>query len=421
MRLPDPSRSRVVLFGTGVYASPELRDEPAVARNIHGLRRLLTSEHGTGIDPANCVVVPPAADQRAVGRHLVKAAREAEDMLLVYYSGHGLIGRRSGELYLTLADTEPDELAYSALRYEAVREACLESAAAIRVVILDCCYSGRAIGEHLSADTDAVLEQVRVDGTFTLTSAPSNRTAVVLPGEQYTAFTGRLIRLLSEGIPGGPPLLSLDAIYRSLRAKLRSESLPEPRHCGTETSDQLALAKNPALAPVRLPQPGPPPWARRASPPAARPAPAVGVVRLSRIPASDSTDPSGPPAVDDDQPTVEIRPRRAWAAAPAPMRRPLRTPRAAAAARLVFTDGRVHPLRNGSTVVGRGDQVTLRIPDVGVSRRHARFDVDGGRVVLTDLGSVHGTTVNGRRITVVELATGDVVQLGTTTLTFRWD
>src|SRR5262249_26054715 len=55
-------------------------------------------------------------------------------------------------------------------------------------------------------------------------------------------------------------------------------------------------------------------------------------------------------------------------------------------ARLISNDGRTYPLSIGSTVIGRGDQANLRLPDVGISRRHARIDFDGGQVVLTDLG-----------------------------------
>ncbi|MCG5463647.1 DUF3662 and FHA domain-containing protein [Micromonospora sp. NPDC053740] len=89
--------------------------------------------------------------------------------------------------------------------------------------------------------------------------------------------------------------------------------------------------------------------------------------------------------------------------------------------RLVSGDGRTYPLQMGSTVIGRGDQANLRLPDVGISRRHARLDFDGGQVVLTDLGSTNGTMVNGQRVSAVALNPGDMVQLGTTTLTFRVD
>ncbi len=90
-------------------------------------------------------------------------------------------------------------------------------------------------------------------------------------------------------------------------------------------------------------------------------------------------------------------------------------------ARLIASDGRQFAVAVGSTVIGRGEGSQVRLTDVGISRQHARLEFDGGRVVLTDLGSTNGTTVNGSRVNAATLQHGDVVQLGTTTLTFRLD
>ncbi len=54
---------------------------------------------------------------------------------------------------------------------------------------------------------------------------------------------------------------------------------------------------------------------------------------------------------------------------------------------------------------GRDDRV--------LSRRHARFFLEGASVVIEDLGSSNGTFVNGRRIERAVLREGDVVELGT--------
>jgi hypothetical protein len=90
-------------------------------------------------------------------------------------------------------------------------------------------------------------------------------------------------------------------------------------------------------------------------------------------------------------------------------------------ARLISSDGRQFAVAIGSTIIGRGEGAQVRLADVGISRQHARLDYDGSRMVLTDLGSTNGTTVNGNRITAAALQHGDVIQLGTTTLTFRLD
>ncbi len=92
-----------------------------------------------------------------------------------------------------------------------------------------------------------------------------------------------------------------------------------------------------------------------------------------------------------------------------------------AGVRLLTDDGRNYPLSVGPTVIGRGDQASVRIADVNASRQHARLDYDGQRVTLTDLGSANGSLVNGRRVTEVALNPGDVIQIGSTRLTFRTD
>ena len=58
----------------------------------------------------------------------------------------------------------------------------------------------------------------------------------------------------------------------------------------------------------------------------------------------------------------------------------------------------------------------LVLPASGVSRRHARFEVDGTRAVVHDLDSKNGTFVNGRRILEAVLRPGDEIELGETRL-----
>ncbi|MEV8515251.1 DUF3662 and FHA domain-containing protein [Dactylosporangium sp. NPDC051484] len=87
--------------------------------------------------------------------------------------------------------------------------------------------------------------------------------------------------------------------------------------------------------------------------------------------------------------------------------------------RLVTADGQNFPLAQGTTIIGRGEQATLRLADVGASRQHARVEYDGNRAVLTDLGSANGSLVNGRRVDSVTLTPGDEIVIGTTRLSFR--
>ena len=87
----------------------------------------------------------------------------------------------------------------------------------------------------------------------------------------------------------------------------------------------------------------------------------------------------------------------------------------------VFLDGSdAHLiLRNGSNVVGRGQDCDLQVFDQGVSRRHLDIQYDGRYAVVYDLGSTNGTSVNGQPIGSHQLHHGDVLRIGHSRLVYQ--
>jgi hypothetical protein len=72
---------------------------------------------------------------------------------------------------------------------------------------------------------------------------------------------------------------------------------------------------------------------------------------------------------------------------------------------------------NGPVVVGRAPGADIVIAASYVSGRHARFSLLGENLIVEDLGSTNGTTVNGTPIHAAEqLQDGDVVGIGDVTL-----
>ncbi len=72
--------------------------------------------------------------------------------------------------------------------------------------------------------------------------------------------------------------------------------------------------------------------------------------------------------------------------------------------------GEIHPLHEGENVLGRESGAVVFPGDRYVSARHARIDLDGDEVTVTDLGSSNGTF---RRITgPTPLALGDQLLIG---------
>jgi hypothetical protein len=74
--------------------------------------------------------------------------------------------------------------------------------------------------------------------------------------------------------------------------------------------------------------------------------------------------------------------------------------------------GRTYQLREGTNVVGRGQDAQFRLPDTGVSRRHLEIRWDGQVALLSDLNSTNGTTVNNAPVQEWQLADGDVIRVG---------
>lgn len=248
MRLPDGQRSRAVLIGTSNYKDPDLPALAAVTATVHDLCAALTVPDFGVFPPQHCTVLLDEGDLGKVGDCLDSAADDAEELLLIYFAGHGLIGRKRHELYLALQGSRFAKPEFNSLEYDKLRSAVFDSRARTKVIILDCCFGGRAVTDSMAAAGGEIASQLDVEGTYVLTSAPRDKVALILKGEKHTAFTGRMLRLLSQGIPGAPEFLTIDDLYRRLYAQMQAEGLPKPQKRGTLNADQLPLAVNRAFA-----------------------------------------------------------------------------------------------------------------------------------------------------------------------------
>jgi putative transcriptional regulator len=256
-QLSDPHRSRVVLVGAASYA--QLQPLPTVANNLSGISDVLTDDRLWGLPAANCHLVSDPTTPQEVGRVLRTAARVTGvgGLLLVYFSGHGLVDHRTGELHLAVGQTDREAAYATAVPYEWIRRAVLESPAGRRVVILDCCYAGRAIS-GMSDDLVAVADEVEIDRTCVLVATSPTRTALAPPDEKYTAFTGALVNVLCRGVPDGPDPLDVATVYEEVLRAHRRQARPLPEMRARNGGERVPLVRNLAR-PARSPAPAPPP------------------------------------------------------------------------------------------------------------------------------------------------------------------
>lgn len=252
---PDLSRSRAILIGAATYQDQGFLPVPAAANSLAGMQQVLADPGLCGWPPDQVTALEDPTDVRHVVVTLRQLARSTRDVLLIYFVGHGVLLSR-GRLCLILSDTIFGESDVTGLDYDWIRQALIDSPAGVKIVILDCCYSGRAI-EALST-ADGIADCTDTAGAYTLTASDSAAHVAASEGTASfpTSFTGELLDLIRNGIPGGPEQLTLGFMYPHLRDRLRSHSLPAPNQRGTDTATQFPFTHNRASELVDMPPSG---------------------------------------------------------------------------------------------------------------------------------------------------------------------
>ncbi|MEV5887888.1 caspase, EACC1-associated type [Nonomuraea fuscirosea] len=240
-----------MLIGAGTFHDPELPDIPAVRTNLEDLRHVLTHPvHGL-LEADHCQTLADPADQAAVGVALTTAVREAEDLLLVYYCGHGVLDD-TGALHFALTGTNAEHVGFSAIHVDLVKRMVGSARAKARVLLLDCCFSGQAV-TVMSNRRSLALAQLDLTGTYTLTSTPANSLSHAPLGARNTAFTGALLNALRA-----PGPLTLDEIHRHVDRELIGRGFPRPQRRSVGSAGNLTVTRGPS-------KPPPPPASRPAT------------------------------------------------------------------------------------------------------------------------------------------------------------
>lgn len=257
--IADPGRSQAVFFGASRFAADSgLADLVAVDENLVRLPELLREQRVWGLPEANVTVLGQEqlgsrdAESRVLDA-VDAAAERADDLLVVYYAGHGLLDPED-QLLLALPGTRQGKV-HTAMRYSALR-GVLASAKHVprKVLILDCCFAGAASGTPMGGGILPAIPSPA--GAFLLSAAAPTATALCVPGERYSAFTGELITLLDRGLDADAPLLRMDVIAEHLDAELARKGRPRPWPDGRGRASGIVLAKNVAYkAPPRVAPP----------------------------------------------------------------------------------------------------------------------------------------------------------------------
>jgi Caspase domain len=257
----DYRNSAAVVIGTANYIY--LPPAPAVANSLDRMHRLLTGPLCGW--PAARVSV--SLDERAPGNLpdlLVEEFSTARDVALFYYVGHGQPDQ-DDRLCLGLVESrrEPDRRYTTSLSFDAVRHAMRMSKARFKVIVLDCCYSGLAVGGPGTLGPDAdISDRIRGSGAFVVAACgPYSRAWYEdEPGnpDACTYFTKRLIEIVEAGCSDGSRVLTLGRLTDELIEDLAAAGKPVPTALARDQASALPFATY-RPSPSRPPEPVPVP------------------------------------------------------------------------------------------------------------------------------------------------------------------
>jgi ABC-type transport system substrate-binding protein len=229
-QLHDYGSSRAVLIGTWEYRY--LQPVPAARNSLQRMEDLLTGPL-CGWPQDRLQIVRNEAGPGDLPDRLITAFEEIDDVALFYYVGHGQIDSED-QLCLGLVGTrtEANRRAATSLKFSDIRAALQASNAAIKIVILDCCFAGLAAKSSLGGFSGNVLDMTAGTGAYTMAATSAYTTAwyeddpeAVRP---QTFFTKYLVDLVEQGIPGQPAGLRLDPLYKRLHDNLGADERPLP-------------------------------------------------------------------------------------------------------------------------------------------------------------------------------------------------
>ena len=134
------ARRCALLVGNHHYDNSNLAQLSSSMEDATDFASVLKDAEFGAFDEVQTLIDQPV-DEIRKGMARFFSSRSREDLLLLYFSGHGVLDDR-GKLYLAARDTEPDLLSATAIDAAFVTNSMDRCRSTSQLLILDCCHSG---------------------------------------------------------------------------------------------------------------------------------------------------------------------------------------------------------------------------------------------------------------------------------------
>jgi len=210
------ARNRALLVGVSSYAQPELKKLHGPRHDVEQLKEALEEARMPGGGAWEVTICPDPTNLQLTKTvwDFFSAADTEGDTILFYYSGHGLVQKDAA--YICATDTQPSPpflTETTALADQRIVDAVKASAAASKVIVLDCCHAAPI---HANS-YDALGDDVAVIASKGLAEDAS-------AGSEPSAFTRSLIAALHDPDAYGDMGLTVGDLLTALERRGESAS-----------------------------------------------------------------------------------------------------------------------------------------------------------------------------------------------------
>ncbi|AFZ14334.1 peptidase C14 caspase catalytic subunit p20 [Crinalium epipsammum PCC 9333] len=223
-----------LLIAVGQFESGDLASLPKSSADVDAMKEVLIDPELGGFNESDITVLKNPKKQRmedAIYDLFDKGKRKKEDLLLFYFSGHGITDEH-GIFFFSTYETRKENgklRPTTAISSNFVHQWMNQSLSKRMAIILDCCHSG-AFAKGLSAKgtaNDLIKEQLGGEGRAILTAASATEYAWAKDEFNLSVYTYYLLEGVCTGKAdqGGNDWISLEELHEYAKNEISEAKL----------------------------------------------------------------------------------------------------------------------------------------------------------------------------------------------------
>ncbi len=242
-----------LLIGVSEY-SEGLRPISSAILDVEAMRRVLEHPDMGAFDQVTVLPNPDKGSMEKAVEDLF-ANRQKDDLVLLYFSGHGLKAQNA-RFFLSTRDTGRDQNGdfrrATALAATKLQEYITDSRSQRQIIILDCCFSGALVaGMPIKGELN-IQEELGGKGRAILTSSSPIEYSFESEDKDLSIYTKYLVEGIETGAADkdGDQLISVNELheYASERVKEAAPAMTPKFYLSLEGEDTIYLARSPLAA-----------------------------------------------------------------------------------------------------------------------------------------------------------------------------